>query len=226
MSGREVRGTGGGASVLGGVGLGALGSAPFVGSLAWGLFMPKERADLAGIGDGRSGDTRVVVVILDTGCVGLLGGSAGVVGGGLISTVATLDVDLVPTRGTFALSTSLYPGNAFDFSISLYLFSTSSFVRLGGSGGNEGSKTGAFTRLPSIEAVLECAVFAVPFEKADMEEMFEKVEEIDSLEAFLFICRFSDGLLGGNAGEGCVDFFLAGSLGGGAGAGFAGCETT
>lgn len=148
------------------------------------------------------------------------------VGGGLISTVATLDVDLVPTKGILVLPTSLYPGNAFDFSMSLYLLSTSSFVRLGGSGGKvEGSKTGAFTRLPSIEAVLECAVLAVPFDKADMEDIFEKVEEIDSLEAFLLIGRFSDGLLGGSAGEGCEDIFLAGNLGGGAGAGFAGCET-
>lgn len=66
---------------------------------------------------------------------------------------------------------------------------------------------------------------AVPFDKADMDEIFEKVDEIDSLEAFLLICRFSDGLLGGSAGEGCVDFFLTGNLGGGAGAGFAGCDT-
>lgn len=108
------------------------------------------------------------------------------VGGGFISTVATLDVDLVPTNGNLAFSTSLYPGNAFDFSISWYLFSTSSFVRLGGSGGKvEGSKTGALTRLPSIEGALECTVFAVPFDRADIEERFEKVEEIDSFEAFL-----------------------------------------
>lgn len=96
---------------------------------------------------------------------------------------------------------------------------------MGGSVGKvERSKTGAFIRLPSIEVALECTVFAVPFDKADMEEMFEKVEEIDSFEAFLLICRFSDGLLGGSAGEGCVDAFLTGNLGGGAGAGFAGCE--
>lgn len=225
ISGREVSGTGGGAPDLGGVGLGALLSASSVGAWTWGLFMPKERADLAGIGGGRSGETRVVAVP-DTGPVGLLGGSDGVVGGGLVSTVATLDVDLVATRGILALSTSLYPGNTFDFSTSLYLFSTSSFVRLGGSGGKfEGSKTGAFTRLPSIEVVLECAVLAVPFDKADMVEIFEKVEETDSMEAFLLICRFSDGLLGGSAGEGCVDIFLTGNLGGGAGAGFAGCDT-
>lgn len=104
--------------------------------------------------------------------------------------------------------------------------STSSFVRLGGSGGNvEGSKTGALIRLPSIEGVLECTVLTVPFERADIEEMVEKVEDTDSFEAFLLNCRFSEGLLGGSAGEGCVDIFLTGNLGGGAGAGFAGCET-
>ena len=204
------------------MGLDALLSAPLAGSWAWGLFIPKDRADLAGIAGGRSGDTRVVAVP-DTGRVDLLGGSAGVIGGDCTSTVATVDVDLVPTRGILAFSTSCHPGNAFDFSISLYLFSTSSFVRLGGSGGkDEGSKTGAFTRLPSIEGVLECAVLAVPFDRADIEDMFEKVEEIDSLEAFLLIGRFSDGLLGGSAGEGCVDTFLAGNLGGGAGARFTG----
>ena len=110
--------------------------------------------------------------------------------------------------------------------MSLYLFSTSSLVRLGGKGGKaKGSKTGAFTRLPSIEGALECAAFVVPFERADIEEMVENVDEMDSLEAFLLIWRFSDGRRGGSAGEGCVDVFLVGNLGGGAGAGFAGCET-
>lgn len=65
----------------------------------------------------------------------------------------------------------------------------------------------------------------MPLDRADIEEMFEKVEDIDSLEAFLLNCRFSDGLLGGSAGEGCVDIFLTGNLGGGAGTGFAGWET-
>ena len=97
---------------------------------------------------------------------------------------------------------------------------------MGGSGGNaEGSKTGAFTRLPSIDGVLECTVLAVPFDRADIEEMFEKVEEIDSFDVFLLICKFSDGLLGGSAGEACVNIFLTGNLGGGAGAGFVVCET-
>ena len=55
--------------------------------------------------------------------------------------------------------------------------------------------------------------------------MFEKVEDIDSFEAFLLNCRLSEGLLGGSAGEGCVDIFLTGNLGGGAGTGFVGWET-
>lgn len=97
---------------------------------------------------------------------------------------------------------------------------------MGGSGGSvEGSKTGALIRLPSIEGVLECSVLAVPFERADIEEMAEKVEDTDSFEAFLLNCRFSEGLLGGSAGEGCVEICLTGNLGGGAGVGFAGCET-
>lgn len=112
-----MRGTGGGAPGIGGAGLGAPPLADFVGAWASGLFIPYERADLAGIGGGRSGDGPVVAVS-DTGRVGLLGGSDGVVGEGFISTVATLDVDLVPTNGTLVLSISLYPGNAFDFSIS------------------------------------------------------------------------------------------------------------
>ena len=81
------------------------------------------------------------------------------------------------------------------------------------------------TRPPSIEGFLECRVIVVPFDRADTEDIFEKVEEMDSLEAFLLNCTFSDGLLGGSAGEGCVDNFLTGSLGGGAGAGLVGCET-
>ena len=97
---------------------------------------------------------------------------------------------------------------------------------MGGSGGKvEGSKTGTLIRLPSIEGVLECTDLAVPFDRADIEEMFEKVEEIDSFEAFLLNWRFSDGLLGGSAGDGCVDIFLTANLGGGAGAGFTGWET-
>ena len=98
----------------------------------------------------------------------------------------------------------------------------SSFVRFGGSGGNVvGSKTGAFTLPASIEGVLEPGVLAVPFESADIDETVEMVEETDSIEAFLLSC--SEGLLGGKAGDGCVDCFRAGSLG--ATTGFPSCGT-
>jgi hypothetical protein len=51
-----------------------------------------------------------------------------------------------------------------------------------------------------MEGVLDVYVLAVPFDRADIDEMFEKVDETDSLEAFLLNC--SDGLLGGRAGDG------------------------
>ena len=112
-----------------------------------------------------------------------LGGRAGVAGGGKTSTVATRCVNLFPFDDILALSASLYPGKAFDFSMSWYRFSMSSFVRLGGSGGNVvGSNTGAFTLLPaSIEGVLAVYVLAVPLDRVDIVDM---VEETDSLDAF------------------------------------------
>ena len=116
----------------------------------------------------------------------------------------------------------MYPGKALDFSISLYLSSIASFVRLGGNGGKlAGSKTGALILPASIEIALDPEVLPPPFDKVDIEEM---VEEIDSFDAFLVNCC-SEGLRGGKAGEGCVDCLLAGSLGGGAGAGFDGKPT-
>ncbi len=114
---------------------------------------------------------------------------------------------------------SLCPGKAFDFSISLYLFSTSSLVRFGGRGGKlERSKIGACTLLESNEVCRELGVFGTPFDNVEIVEM---VDEIDSLEAFLPRCC-SGGLRGGKAGEGCVELFLTGSLGGGGGADFVG----
>lgn len=61
---------------------------------------------------------------------------------------------------------------------------------------------------------LEPVVLVVPLDRAESVEM---VEDIDSFEPFLLSC--SEGLRGGKAGEGCVGCFLAGNLGGGAGAG-------
>ena len=225
ISGRDARGIGGGAPFLCGDGLGTLPLTPFVVAWSSALFIPKERAGLAGIGGGCS--ARCFLGASTDACrAGLLGGSAGIVGRGATSTVATCGVDFVAFNGSLALSASLCPGNAFDFSTSWYRFSVSSFVRFGGNGGNvAGSKTGAFTLLLiSMEGILLVCVLAVPFDRADIDEMFEMVEETDSFEAFLLSC--SEGLRGGRAGDGWECFFLEGSLGGGATAGFVGCATT
>ena len=63
----------------------------------------------------------------------------------------------------------------------------SSFVRFGGSGGKVvGSKIGAFTLLPaSIEGVREVYILAVPLDRVDIDDMFDMVEDTDSLDAFL-----------------------------------------
>ena len=88
MSGLEARGTGGGAAALEGEGLGTLPSTPFEWLGSSGLFITKERADLAGIGGGCSGGI-FFKSPPDPCVVDRLGGSAGVVGGGNTSTVAT-----------------------------------------------------------------------------------------------------------------------------------------
>lgn len=54
-----------------------------------------------------------------------------------------------------------------------------------------------------------------------MEEMFEIVDETDSVESRL--ARFPEGRLGGSEGDGCEDGVRGGSRGGGAG--LAGFET-
>ena len=132
----------------------------------------------------------------------LLGGSEGKAGGGLTSEAATLVVDFVPFNGILDFSTSLQPGKAFDFSTSWYRFSTSSFVRLGGSGGKvAGSKTGALILPASMDDVRESVVLGLPFDITDIDDMVEMVEETDSIEAFLF-SRCSEDLLGGKAGDG------------------------
>lgn len=62
----------------------------------------------------------------------------------------------------------------------------SSFVRFGGSGGKVvGSKTGAFTLLlASIEGVRGVYILAVPLDRVDIDDMFEIIEDTDSLDAF------------------------------------------
>lgn len=97
----------------------------------------------------------------------------------------------------------------------------SSFVRFGGSGGRvEGSKTGALTLLQSNEAFREPGALGAPIDSVDIVEM---VEETDSFEAFLLSCCW-DGFRGGNAGDGWVEGFLCGSLGGCTDVAFWGCS--
>ena len=48
-----------------------------------------------------------------------------------------------------------------------------------------GSKTGAFTLLPaSIEGVRGVHILAVPLDRVEIDDMFEIVEDTDSLDAF------------------------------------------
>lgn len=82
-------------------------------------------------------------------------------------------------------------------------------------------KTGGTIRSPFIDGVLEADVLAVPFDRPEIEEMFEIVDEIDSVESRL--ARLPEGRLGGREGEGCEDCVRGGSRGGGIG--LAGFET-
>ena len=88
MSGLEAKGIGGGAAALEGERLGTLPLTPFGWPRFSALFVPKERAGLAGIGGGCSGEI-FFGSPHDPCVVDRLGGSAGVVGGGNTSTVAT-----------------------------------------------------------------------------------------------------------------------------------------
>lgn len=117
MSGLEARGIGGGAAALEGEGLGILPLTPFEWPRFSALFVPKERAGLAGVGGGCSGGV-LFRSPPDPCVVDRLGGSAGVAGGGNTSTVAIRCVDLFPIDDILDLSASLYPGKAFDFSMS------------------------------------------------------------------------------------------------------------
>ena len=115
-------------------------------------------------------------------------------------TDTTLGVDLADLSGTLPFSTCCVG------------------VRFGGRGGSfAGSKTGAIRLPPSIEGVREADVRAVPLESAEIEEIFEVVEAIDSIESRLL--SGSEGLLGGRAGENCVESLRGGRRGGGVGFG-------
>lgn len=88
-----------------------------------------------------------------------------------------------------------------DFKGTLPLSGSCVWVRFGGRGGSfVGSKTGAILLPPSMEGVREVDVLAVPLDRADIEEILEVVEAIDSLESRLL--NGSVGLLGGSAGDG------------------------
>ena len=88
---------------------------------------------------------------------------------------------------------------------------------LGGSTGSvEGSYTGALTLPPSIDGALTSCLLA-PFDRWDTEDTAEKVDDTDSFDPRLWTC--SDGLLGGKAGDGCVESLLGGNRGGAAGFG-------
>ena len=127
--------------------------------------------------------------------VGARGGSDGVFGGGASSTVVTLGVDFVAFSDTRVLIVSWV------------------WVRFGGRRGRfMGSKAGAIFLPASIDGVLDPDVLLVPLDMAEMEDM---LEASDSLESRLVNC--SDGLRGGNAGEAWDKGCLGGSRGGGMG---------
>ena len=156
-SGRDERGTGGAAvPFLDNEKLVSLPLAPLVLGSCRDLFMPSVRADgLAGIGGGAC--SWAAFRAGSAGCEDLLGGRAGRAGGGVTSTVLIEAVLFAVLDAVLALSTSRCSGKAFDLSISRYRFSTSSFVRFGGSGGRElASYAGALILFPaSMEGVLE-----------------------------------------------------------------------
>lgn len=134
---------------VGAVGLGSRSLVPLtcVGSVS--LFIPNDRADLGGFGGACSagGGNFLDDCCGCWGLAGLLGGKAGVwdCAGGT-SLVATEQLGSLASTEDLPVSSSLYPGNAFAFSMSEYLASTCPFVLFGGRVGREdGSKTGAFT---------------------------------------------------------------------------------
>ena len=160
---------------------------------------PLDNADPAGIVGGSRGGSLLVGGGFANSCAGARGGREGAGGIGRTScTVTTLGVDLADRRGTLPFSTGCVG------------------VRFGGRGGSfAGSKTGAILLPPSIERVREAEVRAVPLESAEIEEIFEVVEAIDSIESRLL--SGSEGLLGGRAGEHCVESLRGGRRGGGVG---------
>ena len=105
-SGRDDRGIGGGPPTFEGVELVVVLLTPLVAFGCSALFVEYESADLAGLGGGLSFET-FRSRPASPGLVGLLGGSAGIAGGGVTSTVETLGDDFVAVKDVFLLSTSL-----------------------------------------------------------------------------------------------------------------------
>ena len=88
-------------------------------------------------------------------------------------------------------------------------------VLFGGNGGKlEGSYAGAFTLPPSIGGAREpCLV--PPLDRVDTEDRAEKLEDIESEESRRL--TWSDGLRGGNAGDGWAESLRGANRGGGTG---------
>ena len=87
---------------------------------------------------------------------------------------------------------------------------------MGGKGGRvEGSYTGTLTLDPSMDGALDADVLLVAFDRAEVVDIVEITEEMDSFESRLLDC--SDGRRGGSAGDFCTEAFRGGSRGGGGG---------
>lgn len=155
--------------------------------------MPYDSADFAGIVGGCSGGSLRARPV--DSLAGVLGGSDGAGRGGETSTVVTLGVDFAPFN-------------------CIRCFSVSLVGRFGVRGGRlERLNAGGTIRSPFIDGVLEADVLAVPFDRPEMEEIFETVDEIDSVESRR--TRLPEGRLGGSEGDGCEDGVRGGSRGGG-----------
>ena len=66
-----------------------------------------------------------------------------------------------------------------------------------------------------MDGVLEADLLAVTFDSPEIDEMFDIVDEIDSVESRRV--RLPEGGLGGREGDACEDAVRGGSRGGGVG---------
>ena len=158
-------------------------SESLVATWLFGFVKPEGIPSRQGFGGGIAGGSFLVAEGAGSRLTDVRGGKEGVLGGGGRLSVVVLCVEafLVP-NGVRALPVSVVG------------------VLFGGSGGSiEASKAGAIILPPSIEDIL-AAWLVPPFDRLDIEETVEKVEEIDWEESRLFI--WFDGRLGGNAGDG------------------------